>query len=670
VSSHEAGGRLSWFWNRLRCMSPAEVLHRSQYALLKRAQRSLGLGALQAETSEQLQGGVRWVLPRPAEGAVDSAHYLAEAERIAQGSVRLFASQRFEVGAEPQWNRCPLTGVQAPLRPAHALSITDRSQVGDIKYLWELNRHLHWVALAQAWALSGQRQHLDTLALQLRSWLTQCPYGQGPNWTSSLEYAIRLLNWSLVWQLIGGLESPLFQGPDGQALRSDWLRSINLHVRAISQHYSRHSSANNHLVGELAGVFVAAAVWPFWRSVTELATKARAELLREIDLQVAPDGVLREQAFEYATFTFDFFLAAERAAAAAGQPMPASYRERMAAMCRFVASVTTRRAAVPQVGDADGAEAFRLDPRPGRDCFAAMQQKGAALMKQPAWLPQPQHRRDDAAWLDWAAGALDEPGAASAGRGLDFPDGGYFLFGRDLGGPQEILGLVDAGPLGYLGIAAHGHADALQLWLSVAGIPVLIDPGTYSYWAEKKWRDYFRGTSAHNTVRVGGIDQSLSGGRFMWTRKAQICANRSIKRTPEGDLSFSAGHDGYKFLPGRPLHSREVQFAAQSKSLRVLDRVESRTPELIELFWHIAPDWTIEVEGEARVRLCHGEGLQLVLQIKAPVPGRLDIVSAQEDPPLGWYSAGYGERCPSPTIRWTTRSSSIQLETLIEVISM
>ena len=118
--------------------------------------------------------------------------------------------------------------------------------------------------------------------------------------------------------------------------------------------------------------------------------------------------------------------------------------------------------------------------------------------------------------------------------------------------------MVDCGPLGYLGIADHGHADALAITLSVAGEECLVDPGTWSYSQAPAWRDYFRGTSAHNTVRVDGVDQSVSGGRFMWLRKAQARIDR-MPRSP-GDFDFRGSHDGYLRLDDPVRHRRSVRF--------------------------------------------------------------------------------------------------------------
>lgn len=660
MSSQEAQGRVLWLWNRLQCMSPAEVLHRAGFALQNKLLRPLGYGRLHAEDPDRMSFGPAWA-QLPDRQSIDCQTYLDEADAIARGSVRLFSRRRFEVGATPQWNRCPLTGVLGPSGESSRISITNQAVVGDIKYVWELNRHLHWVALAQAWALSKERRYLDALESNLRSWLQQCPFGYGPNWTSSLEYALRLLNWSLVWSLIGGEKSPLFQGPQGQLLLREWLASINLHVRAIAAHYSRYSSANNHLVGELAGVYVASQVWPIWPSVRALGVSAKLELEREVLLQSSPDGVCREQAFEYASFIFDFFFAAARVATAVGSPMSPAYQARLLLMSEFIAAVSTVTGKVPQVGDADGAEAFRLDPRPGRDCFAAMLHKGACLFERADCLPRPDARRDDVRWL-----GLSEPQTPDVStrmldsRPMDFESGGYFLFGDRLGEANEVLGMVDAGPLGYLGIAAHGHADALQVWLALGGEPVLIDPGTYSYWADKEWRDYFRGTSAHNTVRIGGVDQSLSGGRFMWTRKAQI-ASRSVQRGPGGRFHLVAEHDGYLRLAGRFHHQRRVTFDPLAQSLLVDDVVRGRSPDLVELFWHLAPGWSAVLRGN-QVQLSK-PGQALILRVEADVPGQLDLLQAQTNPPLAWCSSAYNEKEPCQTLRWSASVARAEIRT-------
>ncbi|WP_198937875.1 heparinase II/III-family protein, partial [Pelomonas sp. KK5] len=424
------------------------------------------------------------------------------------------------------------------------------------------------------------------------------------------------------------------------------------HTRAIARHYSRHSSANNHLIGELAGVFVASCTWPMWPGLRRLGERARAELEAQARLQVASDGVLREQAFEYASFVFDLLFIVELAASAAGRPMSGDYLGRLMGLCHFIRSVRTGSGAVPMIGDADGAQAWRLDPREGRCPFESMLAKGE-------WLGGAAASRSELRWLaPRAAPVVPQAGVS----GLDFRDGGYHLFQSDAGGPREVRGLFDAGPLGYLGIAAHGHADALQVWLALGGVPLLVDPGTYGYGVGVEWRDYFRGTSAHNTVCIARRDQSLSGGRFMWTQKART---QLQALTRDGDaLTLRAAHDGYRRLQGFT-HERGLVFDPQAATLEVSDRVQGEGEQLLQLHWHVSPQWhLLRQEGET-VTLGRA-GIEVKLTVSADVAGSLSVHSGEQDPPLGWYSVAYGEKEPCAVLRWQGRAARANLRTRIE----
>src|SRR5207249_554757 len=89
--------------------------------------------------------------------------------------------------------------------------------------------------------------------------------------------------------------------------------------------------------------------------------------------------------------------------------------------------------------------------------------------------------------------AESQPAAAESERpqSQQFPAGGYTVMRSGEGAAEQLL-LLDHGPLGYLSIAAHGHADCLSLALHFGGQPVLVDPGTYVYHEQPEWRNYFR----------------------------------------------------------------------------------------------------------------------------------------------------------------------------------
>ncbi|WP_332847841.1 heparinase II/III family protein [Massilia sp. S19_KUP03_FR1] len=575
-----------WLLNRLRCMSVAEVAHRAGRALARPRLHPL---APHADGVVFARSGV------PDLDAAERAALLLEAASIDAGRVPLFARHTVTLASPPDWN-----------------AALDRA---DIKYTWELNRHLHLVRLAQAWALTGAERWRASLNAQLRSWLAQCPPTTGPNWTSGLELGIRLINWSLIWQLLHGQVDAAVQAP--------WLASIRAHCTMIAARLSRHSSANNHLIGELAGLYVAACTWPCWPESRAWRAQAQRELEEQMQVQFHADGVHREQAFAYHVFCCDFLWLAGLLGQASGAPFSSAYWMRLQRARDF-----TRAAAQvgANVGDADDGSVWRLQSGHGRAGEPWLQHlfpgpPPPVVPAQPAW-----------AW----------------------PDAGYYLFGT----PGRVQGMVDCGPLGYLGIAAHGHADALSLTLHIDNLPVLVDSGTYAYWREARWRDYFRGTSAHNTVRVDGLDQSVGGGRFLWLRKARTRVD--VAPSSATDFFVAASHDGYLRLHDPVRHQRSIRFA--DNALVVHDHILGRRVHRSEIFWHFAPDLEVQLAGQGV--LVRTARYTLALEASC---GTLELVRGADHPPLGWYATAYDLKTPCTVLRIVNESSDVRVECRITI---
>ena len=248
---------LTWYVYRLRRMSPLELCYRAVQMSRARASR-FAPPRPHAIPEPHFKAPVSFI---HLDAGVSTARYVMHAERIIEGRYRIFDLDECELGHPPEWNRDPLTGKRAPLTHAATLDYRDERLVGNIKYLWEPSRHLHIPTLAQAYALTGDERYAAALRVHIDSWLEQCPPDLGAHWTSSLELAIRLINWSIAWQLIGGYESSLFADEEGRRFRERWLKSVYLQTRAITRKLSRFSSANNHLIGETAGVWIAAVTW-------------------------------------------------------------------------------------------------------------------------------------------------------------------------------------------------------------------------------------------------------------------------------------------------------------------------------------------------------------------------------------------------------------------------
>src|SRR5690606_14060094 len=134
------------------------------------------------------------------------------------------------------------------------------------------------------------------------SWINANPYGYGMNWRSPLELGVRLINWVWAYDLIheSGVITTDFQ--------KDFFQSIYLHCRDVASKFSMGTSANNHLVGEAAGVFIASSYFDLFKEAKAWQCESKAILEREIFLQSYEDGCTREQALGYQFFVIQFYL--------------------------------------------------------------------------------------------------------------------------------------------------------------------------------------------------------------------------------------------------------------------------------------------------------------------------------------------------------------------------
>ncbi|HTN65786.1 MAG TPA: alginate lyase family protein, partial [Burkholderiaceae bacterium] len=583
--------------------------------------------------------------------------YRQAADRILSGRFDMFALRGIELGFPPHWQRDPKTGTVAPQAFGKTLDYRNQGTVGDIKYLWEINRHYELVTLAQAFHLSGAEAYAVGCRRLLESWFEQSPYPYGQNWTSSLENAIRLLNWAVAWHLLGGDDAAVFSSENGRDFKRRWLDSVCQHCHFIAGHLSLHSSANNHLFGEYMGLFFGALNWPLWPDSGRWREAAQRGLEQQALRQNAADGVNREQAIWYQHEVADMMLLCALFGRANGVEFSTEYWGRLEAMLDFICSLMDAGGHVPMIGDSDDALMLRLSMQPHFDAYRSLLTSGAVLFgradfKAKACIAGEQFD-DKSRWLLGDAAAQKfaalpaQPVAQAPTPRRAFAEGGYYLLGSEFDTRAEIRIVADAGPLGYLSIAAHGHADALAFTLSAAGRPLLIDPGTYAYHTQQRWRDYFRGTAAHNTVRIDGLDQSEPGGNFMWLQQAHAVCERWASDDEE-DV-FVGSHDGYLRLRDPVLHRRKIQFRKRQRRLQVEDSLECHGAHQLEFSWHFAADCEVRISGRT-VSVVRGTvGIVMTMPDCDTLP---QLACGQENPPLGWTSPRLDEKQPSPSVVW------------------
>ena len=637
--------RLTWYGRRLRAMGPAEIAWRGLRTT--RAARESARGVAQPSDRRLLGGELSWdgllarfragegrpvlLSRRRAERVAGAepaatARVLAAADRVRAGRVTYFGYPEARYPGAIEWDLDPLRGHRWP--SVAAARLDHRTAPADPKWIWELNRLQHLPWLAQAWLLTGDEGYADAALEQLDGWIAGNPVGIGIAWRGGFEAGVRAISVALALQ--GLRDAP---GLDAERFRRA-VRALAAMARMAWRDRSRHSSANNHLVGELVGALCVAALLPELAEAAAWDHRAERALAVAGARQVLGDGAGAEQAFAYQVFTGDLLLVAAALRRAAGRRVPAGVLGGLERGAGYLAALLGDDDPVPAYGDDDDGFALRLDAADRRDPRGHLGAV-AALTGHPA-ARRAGHLDPTARWLLGEDGertfAATRPGPPPGS--FVAPSGGLVVL---RGGARRVT--LDAGPLGYLSIAAHGHADALSLTLAEGGRELVGDPGAASYFAHPAWRSAHRSTAAHATVGVDGRDQSDAGGAFLWTRHARA-------RLVAADLAAGyavAEHDGYLALDDPVLHRRYL-LAPGAGPIVVLDWLEAAGEHEVATAWPLAPDLEARPHGPAGHSAERGGAPALLVAAAATVPLTGYAVRGDEATALGWWSRRLEER--------------------------
>ena len=568
------------------------------------------------------------------------AETIVEADKILQHRFRLLGYRDLDYGREIDWHLDAVHGKRAPLKPWYKIRFLDFGEVGDHKVTWELNRHQHLVTLAKAWAFTNKTEYAQEIERQFYSWQTANPYPMGINWGSSLEVAFRSLSWIWVRNLLAG--SPVLS----TSFDRDLVRGLARNGRYIEQYLSTYFSPNTHLLGEALALFFIGMLCPEIRAAKEWRQQGFDILSAEIARQVRSDGVYFEQSLYYHVYALDFFLHAKALAGRNHLHLPDSFDSQLQRMLHVV-SVLCRNGEAQGFGDDDGGRLF--NPRRNRaEYMSDPLAVGACLFGETSLSAKP---TEESIWIfgQEAIAACDTSDRPDDVSSCAFEDGGLYVIAS--GAPHRGQMLVDAGPHG-IGHGGHGHADALSIRLSMNDRPWLIDPGTYVYISPGDERNEFRGTAAHNTVRVDGCDQAVPENAFSWSSLPEVAA----EQWEEGDrfTYFSGSHTGYRRLEDPVLHRRTI-FHLRGEYWLVRDSLLGETEHDLEVFWHFAPDIDLELRDGSLVAAC-GEQ-QLIL---------LSANSWDASVGEAFISPAYGEKSPAPVgVFKTRRRLPVEHSTLI-----
>ncbi len=432
--------------------------------------------------------------------------------------------------------------------------------------LWLYNLHYFGDLVAE-----GFNERVTWHRQLLERWMAENPPATGIGW-ESYPLSRRIVNW-IKWALAGGELSPAL------------VHSLAVQARYLSRRLEYHLQGN-HLFSNakaliFAGAFFSGQEAARWLHV---GLKLLNSQMRE---QFLADGGHFERSPMYHSMLTEDLL-----------------------------DLVQLRSLYPAVLEARNSQALRsIDPRPMLRWLQVMTHPdgGIAFFNDAAFGVAPSCATLFAYARNLGLAVTERPTETIE----SLPDSGYVR----LENGSAVL-IVDVGAIGPDYLPAHAHADTLSFELSLKGRRVLVNSGTSTYSGPLRHRQ--RATAAHNSLTVDEMDSSKVWSNFRVAHRA-----RPIDVRVERGCA-SAAHDGYRRLPGNPIHRRRCEL--QSGQLQIEDLVEGSSQHSVALHFHAAPGLEISRDGDTWLL---SENSSPVANLRCPEGMQSDVVDTVYYPEFG-----------------------------------
>lgn len=544
----------------------------------------------------------------------------ANFSNIKAGKLLLFNSVLADLGVNYDWVTNPDNGYRYDVNK-HWTEIADySSQAGDIKYVWEKSRFSCLYDIIRYEYHYG-KDCAELVFGDILSWIDSNPINCGPNYRCSQEMSLRVLNWTFA----------LYYYRNSPTLTKEVFQKVqhviywHLHHIYHNIQFSRIAVRNNHAITETLTLYLCGLLYPGFPESAKWKVQGKAWFEEEIAYQIYPDGTFLQFSMNYHRVVVQLLTWGIVLAEKNNERFSDVVYERARKSVQFLRTcMVDENGWLPNYGANDGALFFKLSMAHYRDYRPQLQALAAAL-----GMDVGVGAYEDVAWYGIAPAVvswLPNAGISS------FSEGGYYIIRE-----PETLTFIKCGSYKD----RPSQADNLHIDIWYKGENVLVDAGSYKYNADAETIRYFGGTRSHNTVMLGGNDQMLKGGRFIWYHWSQA-----------GDVGFTEEADRYVFdgfikafshVGKRIGHSRVVVKTKGQPIWAIQDAIINKPAGMqMEQLWHTPKDATVRIVAKDQ----HGVVLSPTVQ-------------------PGWASSLYGAKYQTTELSFATAESFI--DTIIEL---
>ncbi len=432
----------------------------------------------------------------------------------------------------------------------------------DIKFPWELARFHQGLKLGKAYLITADEKYTDKFLNLFSDFFAENPFCTGVNWLDSSEAAIRLIN--ILFSFSFFMQSSKVDAGVINSLIDFSLQHSIFIENNLS--YDRHRD-NKYLINLLGLLFSGL----FFQEVNYGKKNlhfSRNEFEHEIRLQVYEDGVTNGQSIPFHSIILEIFYLADVFGSKAGFNFSRVYKERLRSMFKVQSAYIRNDGSVPSAGDQISSRILDVNLHKEPD-YSFPLPAGVMIFKEADFKLHYPRITAEVLFL-FGINAPDEyekitkyEEKKNPEKSIRFLRGGHFIFRN-----EDLHFFIDAGELGKDTNGAH--VDIFSFELFYKNRKIIVDPGTYSYYADKELRNKLRSDFSHNIFCIDDEPISKPEGLF---RINEDLTKPKILEWESSDIEdiLTAQHYAYTRLPDPVICRRSFHFLKEKNLIKIKD---------------------------------------------------------------------------------------------------
>ncbi|MEQ7803124.1 hypothetical protein C2I27_19930 [Priestia megaterium] len=224
------------------------------------------------------------------------------------------------------------------------------------------------------------------------------------------------------------------------------------------------------------------------------------------------------------------------------------------------------------------------------------------------------------------------------GQEMVYADGGTAVFKNDLNNERPLYLLFTSA----FHSTTHKHADDLSFILNYGKTDFFVDSGKYNYSYTDPYREYFKGTLAHNTVTVDKKSFPVT--------KDQV--NKSKISSSEINKTYSYVTGSHELYKGVKV-SRTLVYLKNTNSILVRDVMESNKNHTYTDIFNIGKDVDVKKSASRVFTLTSKLDQQQIELIQLTKMSTIKNYKGSASPIAGWQSLEFNKKLPITQLQFT-----------------